>query len=290
MLQTICEDFQAANYEPIVPVDCRFGSEFTGRKVPVNSARDVVSVLRRLAKEANCILIIAPETGGCLLQCLDWMQDFKGKLLNPGYEFTKLASDKNSLQEFLDQQQVPVPSGGKFPDWLMDNRWSCAQQYVLKPSDGCGGENLKLIKSPIDVEFQSLPAAASWRVEEFAEGIATSVSVIGSACFAPLILPPLRQAFDREPIGRFARCVADLSGEISRRATELASKTVRVLPNPVGFFGVDMVIGIRDVVIEVNPRITLSYCCLRQIVEFNLAARMVDSFSSSAEFSQIQPV
>ena len=71
-----------------------------------------------------------------------------------------------------------------------------------------------------------------------------------------------------------------LEPALDRRARSLAIQTIRSLTGPLGYVGIDLILGDdpdgqNDVVIEINPRLTTSYVGLRAIADGNLAAAML---------------
>ncbi len=71
-----------------------------------------------------------------------------------------------------------------------------------------------------------------------------------------------------------------LEPHLDRRARALAQRAARCLPGPLGFVGVDLVLGAatdgsQDCVIEVNPRLTTSYVGLRVAARQNLAGALL---------------
>ncbi|MEX0978077.1 MAG: ATP-grasp domain-containing protein, partial [Pirellulales bacterium] len=71
-----------------------------------------------------------------------------------------------------------------------------------------------------------------------------------------------------------------LEPSMASRARRLAARAVGSLPGPVGYLGVDLIMGddpagSGDVVIEINPRLTTSYVGLRALSRVNLAATMI---------------
>lgn len=274
MLTAVCTDLQHAGANILVPVDPRWSLETDAQQMTVTQTDTVEEQLMQMANRVDNVLIIAPESGGRLEQCLDWLRDIRANVLNPTSRFTSLCSDKHRLQNYLAQRNIDVPLGGS-----VDNLWSLRHSldqshgWVIKPRDGCGSEGLEFVRY-IDAD---LPGACQpqTRIEEFVPGTAVSVSAICGRDRVEL-LPALRQQFDGWPVGRFTGCVDDLPAETAARAQRLAHKVIAVLPKTKGYFGIDMVIGERDVVIEVNPRITMSYPVLREKVDFNMAARMLD--------------
>ena len=135
-----------------------------------------------------------------------------------------------------------------------------------------------------------------WRIERFCPGVATSVAVLcGPKGNQPLL--PCTQELSTDGNFQYLGGECPLPSDLAQRATRLAMDAVATLPSPVGYVGVDLVLGdnpngTADVVIEINPRLTTSYVGLRQVAKTNLAAAMLEiasgdrfSTSFSLEFS-----
>jgi predicted ATP-grasp superfamily ATP-dependent carboligase len=82
--------------------------------------------------------------------------------------------------------------------------------------------------------------------------------------------------------GRFDYCGGSLplSAPLAERALRLAMRAVKTLATPIGYLGLDLVLGADpggadDVVIEINPRLTTSYVGLRALARGNLAEAML---------------
>ena len=191
----------------------------------------------------------------------------------------KLASDKQLTAEHLERSCVPVPIGQRLRD-LGSRDSEIGLPAVVKPVDGAGSEQVRLIRDWS--ELAALGDRDRWRVERFVTGSPVSVSVLcGPGKFK--LLPPTGQKFDREPFGTYVDSIYPLPATIADRATELARQTVEALPGTTGYIGIDMVIPDAiagddqpAVVIEVNPRITLSYVKLSQILGPGLATEMLE--------------
>ena len=75
------------------------------------------------------------------------------------------------------------------------------------------------------------------------------------------------------------------------RAHRLVLEAIECLPPLRGYIGFDLVLGDgdgsgRDVVIEVNPRLTTSYVGLREVSRPNLAGAIIDiALGETAELS-----
>jgi predicted ATP-grasp superfamily ATP-dependent carboligase len=148
---------------------------------------------------------------------------------------------------------------------------------VLKPIDGCGSQGVRRIDRAEDLGELSFDRPH--RLERFVPGMAASVAVL---CGLELLvaLPACEQRLTDD--GRFSYLGGrtPLAPALDERARRLALAAVRTLPEPLGYVGVDLVLGddphgAADYVIEINPRLTTSYIGLRAACRDNLAAAML---------------
>jgi hypothetical protein len=150
---------------------------------------------------------------------------------------------------------------------------------VLKPRDGAGSKDVRLIADAKAAERLQRGDLSQCRLERFYPGIAASVAVLcGPAGLFPL--PACRQRLSDDGQFRYLGGACLLESALAERATSLAIRAVRSLPDPLGYIGVDLVLGgdangRDDVVIEINPRLTTSYVGLRAVATSNLAAAML---------------
>ena len=285
MLTAVAADFAAAGHLQVVLVDERLSdglrAELPSQAQLVSIAADseLPDVLRRTAAECDRVLLIAPESGGCLLQTLDWLDAFGDRMVSPGREFVRLSSDKNATAEWLNSKQVPTTSGMPLPE--TPEKMSLPLPVVIKPIDGAGSEQVQLFETLDAIDWPEHPDR--FRVESFVAGASVSVGVIASASDGGSpkfqFLPPTGQLFDADPIGTYIGSRYPLPADIATRATALAERAARSLPPTGGYFGIDIVVADagpdHDTVIEVNPRLTTSYVKLREIVTTNLAEMML---------------
>jgi hypothetical protein len=196
----------------------------------------------------------------------------------------ELASDKHATAEHLRRNGVPAPKGIPF---MLGEAWPRDFPYpaVWKPRDGAGSQGLRY------VEHAGVPVppvdGQPGRLEEFyprpddkqreARGTAASIAFLCGPNTS-LALPPCGQRLDRDL--RYLGGWLPLSRDLARRATCLGHLAIQTLPAPLGYLGVDLVLGpqadgSRDVVIEINPRLTTSYIGLRSLCRENLAEAML---------------
>lgn len=256
-------------WDELVLPGCKF--------VDVHSNVQHLDELQQLAAQADCTVVIAPETDGVLARTMNQVRGAGGRLLGPCDEFVKITSDKHLTAERLAGKGVPVPEARLLDSDVERLPHDFTYPAVLKPVQGAGSQHTFLIADSHDE-----PPPYSWprRLERFHAGTAASVSFLCGPSKL-VALPAFRQNLSSD--GRFAYQGGSRLSEqsLAQRATALAERAMTALPPAVGYVGVDLVLGKAgdgrdDVVIEVNPRLTTSYVGLRAIAKSNLAQAMVD--------------
>ena len=256
---------------PDVPAECV--------KV-VSDAESAQLAFAEAAAWADGTIVIAPESDGVLSKLTSAVLNAAGRLLSAWPMTVDLCSDKQRTADHLEAAGIPVPIGvrievgARLPaDFPLP--------AVLKPNDGCGSQDVRLLTSlPAGGNPLSIPA----RLEVFCPGRAASVAVLcGSENTADggrqklLPLPACRQLLAEDGTFVYRGGSLPLPAELSQRAELLALRAVASLPQTLGYIGVDLVLGAaadgsQDFVIEVNPRLTTSYVGLRQATDDNLLA------------------
>ncbi len=246
----------------------------------VSSAAEEESLLRELSNHATATILIAPEFDGILHERCRWIEDSGGKLLGPSSEVVKIAANKQRTAEHLAARGVRVPRG-----IVLAQGDSLPKEFrypaVLKPIDGCGSQDVRLIESCLGHGhnmFSAEERVTCRRLEEFVPGTAASVAVL---CGPNKIFPlaPCRQRLSENGRFQYLGGSLPLPAELAKRAQNLAVRTITTLPQSRGYLGIDIVLGddpsgSQDTVIEINPRLTTSYIGLRAAAQCNLAEAM----------------
>jgi predicted ATP-grasp superfamily ATP-dependent carboligase len=280
MLQGLALDLSRAGYELVVPQDSRlnFAETMAGATPRIASAAALRTCLNVQAKACDGIVLIAPEIGGCLAECCRWIEPYQRKLLSPGLAFIELAADKQAIAEFLTSGGVAVPQGRRIHETeICLGEVDFPLPAVIKPVDGAGSEQVQYIADWN--EFRRSDWLADSRIECFVPGQSVSVSVLCGGSNR-VLLPPTGQIFDAAPIGHYIGTQFPLEPALAERATRLALQTIAALPPTIGYIGIDMILGDSrgrpDCVVDINPRLTMSYLKLREICDFNIASKMIE--------------
>jgi tyramine---L-glutamate ligase len=278
MRDALAVDFAAVDGAAVdILHDVRFPApRLPGVKVhPIESAGGEQQAIARLAAEADWTVLIAPEFGGNLLARTRTVEHAGGRLLGPSSQLVALTADKHATAQYLARHGVIVPHGVALePGEPLPADFE--YPAVLKPRDGAGSLGIEWFpQPPPDRAAPDMPA----RLETYCPGTALSVACL---CGPDRIVPlePCRQHLGGD--GDFAYRGGSLPMEpaLADRARRLAVRAVGSLSYPMGYLGVDLVLGndparCGDVVIEINPRLTTSYVGLRALSRVNLAATMI---------------
>ncbi len=255
MLSAITADFAAVPGVEVVP----FPDDV--------SPADHAATFARLAASAEWSLVIAPETGGELERLARLVLRSGGKLVGPSPNLINLASDKFYIGERWELWSVPTP-------YTFDSVGESIHfPVVCKPRDGCGSEETYLIHSADEMAI--LPPDPNRLIQEYVPGQPASVGfLIGPKQTIPLL--PTFQHISTDGRFRYRGGAVPIPPDLAGRAVALGLRAVEAVAGLAGYVGVDLVLGERDVAIEINPRLTTSYVGLRALAETNLAGAMLD--------------
>lgn len=254
MLSAITADFAAVPGVEVVP--------FPDDVPPADHA----DTFARLAASADWSLVIAPETGCVLEELASRVHSPGGKLLGPSPVAVFMAADKATAGVLWESSGVPTPRSFSS---LQEVRFPA----VCKPRDGCGSEGVILIHSKDDLD--ALSRDPNRMAQEYVPGQPASVAfLIGPKQTIPLL--PTFQHLSTDGRFRYRGGEAPIPPELAERAVRLGLQAIGCVPGLFGYVGVDLVLGERDVAIEINPRLTTSYVGLRSLAETNLAGAILD--------------
>jgi hypothetical protein len=219
--------------------------------------------IERLAPDCDAGLIIAPDH---LLFGYTSILEEHTRNLGCSSLVAAVCADKVKTGKILERHGIPVPDAGG------------PGLRVVKPVRGCGARGVRLTEEPPgEDEF----------AQRYIEGEHLSASLVGSmnvgeACLHFSGRPPLFLSLNRQLIEVRGGAFHYLGGETPvdhPRAGEMAAvarEAVAVLGCQ-GYAGVDMVLGDRPYIVDVNPRITTSIIGIAAVMEEEIAGILVDA-------------
>ncbi len=250
MLAALVRSFVACGHEALYPT--------AGVKLDAGCAVKVASFeesIAKLSKECDAALVIAPD---------DVLGGLTGHLENNTINLgcppacVRLCADKLECTQTLEKEKIPVPQTIGSGEYEGD--------YVIKPRFGCASEGIyRSYKGKLKEGFIATG---------FIEGEHLSVSLITGR--TQLCLTVNRQLIDvGEKIsykGGVVPYYCDRSGEV----IETAKKAVKILGCR-GYAGVDIVLGDKPYVVDVNPRPTTSIIGICRVIGTEIAELILKS-------------
>jgi predicted ATP-grasp superfamily ATP-dependent carboligase len=234
---------------------------------------DPLSLYRRGVAAAAAAWPTASEAGGMLERLAQATLDGGRILLGCRPDAVRLTAGKRATSRALHGRGIRVvptfTHGEELP--RLSGPW------VVKPDDGAGCEDTEVVEDR-DAALTRIAADPGRLVAQpWTDGEPLSLSLLCADGVASLLscnrqeiavrhgrvtLEAIQVNALRDPDGRFAR---------------LAQRVAATVPGLWGYVGVDLVLGVDGpVVLEINPRLTTSYCALRPALGLNTAALVLD--------------
>lgn len=272
MLRAAMADFQALNAVVHTMLNSRADIDLDGLHVTVvDRTTNIPATFDALAAEADVTLVIAPETDDLLVSWLARLEKLQVASLNCTVEAARLCGDKLKLWHHLGVVNIPTP-----PTQLLSEAKTLEYPVVVKPRFGAGCEDTFLCRGPDDLD--QLPGHKDYIVQPFIAGVDASCSlIVHGSTITPL--PAGEQRIQGDMKMSYRGGNIPIEANLAGRAARLAQDAAAWIPGLRGFVGVDVILGNHaddDRVIEINPRLTLSYAALSRLCATNLAAAIVD--------------
>ena len=273
MLMALAADVVAMDDEPVMLL--AEGVESPRHYAVVERLRaddEPARVAAELLQTCDIGMVIAPESDNLLNTWLNRLRAAApGKhLINASVAGARKCGDKFKLAEYLRSRDIPYPATALGPE-------PTQLPAVVKPRHGAGCGSTSVIRGP--AKRARVSGVEEWIHQSIAPGESLSVSFIVHEA-GIITLPAGRQRLTMtDRIEYLGGALPVTDPDRRGRATRLARRAIDAIPGLRGWVGVDLVVGDEpdgDMVIEINPRLTMSYLGLRALCESNLAASLLD--------------
>jgi predicted ATP-grasp superfamily ATP-dependent carboligase len=228
---------------------------------------------------ADAVWLIAPETRRCLERLTARIERSGKTLLGPGAGAVRRASDKSRLPRRLARLGIAHPDTALL-NASMDARAIARRlgyPVVIKPARGAGccgvglARNARELGGALEAAHRA-SGTGPLVMQRFMRGRAASVSLLANGESAvPLAVNA--QSVTASAGFSYRGGVTPFDHPLAAAAAAAAARTCAAIPGLRGYVGVDLVLTqAGPVVIEVNPRLTMSYLGVRAVLEENIAA------------------
>ena len=296
MRSALLKDLAAIDgHEIVMTTDTRFTRRIPPGvdSVPVAGgfqASGASETIDALIDASDAVWLIAPETGRCLERLAARVERRGKTLLGSGAAAVRMAADKSRLPRRLARTCIGHPATAVLAQGVSAPTAARRIGYpvVVKPSRGAGCRGVRFVRHEQDLEAA---IDAAHRANGTGLGLRSSKSegdplvmqgyVRGQAASVSLLADGRRAV----PLAVNAQRVTAAAGfsyrggatpfehRLAEAAAAAASRTCEGIPGLRGYVGVDLVLtSSGPVVIEVNPRLTMSYLGLRAVLDDNVAA------------------
>ncbi|MFQ6134619.1 MAG: ATP-grasp domain-containing protein [Nitrososphaerales archaeon] len=293
MLKTATEDFQSAGYTVTSLLDSRsplLQSHLNADEVvKVSPTYSVQRALNDTLKSSDLSLIIAPETDG-ILSSLVRMGRSSTASLNSTPDSIDLVSDKAKLAAALHRNGFSTPETRclSIEEGVGEAERVAEEllgRVIVKPVDGVGCEDLSIVKDAAQMRQAVKKILRGGQMErfmiqKFVEGLPASVSLISNGVEVRPVSLNLQQLSLNPPPepSCYLGGVVPLLHPDMEEAFGVAKRAVELFRGLRGYVGVDMVLSSSGpLILEINPRLTVSYVGLKRVSKVNLAEAMVKS-------------
>ena len=228
----------------------------------------------------------APEGDGILERlCRD--TDASGRLLlgcRP--DAVHLAASKRATARALLERgilAVPTFGFGEVPI-------STSGPWVVKPDDGAGCEDTEVLPDTAAAQLRLAHDAERLVAQPWLDGEPLSLSLLCRRGTAGLLSCNRQRVAVQGGRLRLEGVLVNAVPDENGRYAALGEQIAAAIPGLWGYVGVDLV-ATRDgpVVLEVNPRLTTSYCGLRTALGINPAALVLDLLQAPGRSLHLRP-
>lgn len=271
MLNALVDDLtRLASVEVLVSRDPRIGCAPRGVDcMSPKPGEDPFFAFARGVRQCDAVWPIAPETGGVLEELSRIVVDEGRLLLGSEPETVAIAASKSRTVAVLDEAGVDcVPT---FTDPARVT--PLPGPWVIKPDDGAGCADACVVASWQDARgWLDARAGEGFVAQPWCDGASLSLSIIcqdGESLLLSCNQQHLRRQDSRIELEGIT---VNARGDGSGIYAGLAHRIAAVLPGLGGYVGVDLIsTETGPVVLEINPRLTTSYCGLRDALGVNPA-------------------
>jgi predicted ATP-grasp superfamily ATP-dependent carboligase len=277
MLEGIIEDFKSKNADYLLWHD----SNFNNRSCHcIKIDEDLMTWLDRNINLYDACILIAPEEDLTLFKLTELIEKKNVQVIGSSSKAVYTCSNKYETYKALKDKFNIIRTEKVFFDEIDNYNTFIKGWKVIKPTDGVSCSGVKIIDSSnefqkaVELIQSNLPY---FIVQDFIEGTSASVSLLSNGDKAmPLSLNSQNIKFEGNNIN-YSGGYVPLKHELEYDAKKIAKKAVESINGLKGYVGVDVILGEKVHIVEINPRITTPYVALKNIINFNLGEAIFNS-------------
>jgi predicted ATP-grasp superfamily ATP-dependent carboligase len=223
---------------------------------------------------ADAVWPLAPEAGGLLERLSRQVLRRNRILLGSKPAALRVAASKLRTARALARAGVAV-AATYTPDQRLPDR---SGAWVVKPDDGAGCLNTRIFPgTKAALAWIAASGEAGYVLQPFIQGKLGSLSLLCCDGDAQVLSCNEQRIAVRDNQFHFLGTTVNSLSDAAGRYARLAQSVAAAIPGLWGHVGVDFIVAEQGVVVlEVNPRMTTSYCGLHASIGCNPAALALD--------------
>ncbi len=247
------------------------------RNLRPDPGEEPLAAWRRMVRDCDAAWPVAPETGGAL-EALSRATLEAGKaLLGSRPDAVALAASKRATAQVLAARGIAAVPAFRDGEPLP----AIAGPWVVKPDDGAGSSDTFLWPGQARAIEWLAARGPGFIAQPWIEGEALSLSALFADGKARLLAVNRQHLAVKRGRLSLEALTVNAVADADQRFARLAGDVARALPGLWGYAGIDLVnTPAGAVVVEVNPRLTTSWCALREALGCNPAALVLELHAS----------
>ena len=250
------------------------------------SNENTIAFYRRILQNADCVWPIAPESNGALMQLAAIARSAEKHVLLSDAATLAICSSKYATYRALHAFGINAVETFRAGDGIQNRNG----RWIVKPDDGAGAQGIGLYGN-IHAALQACSASNkdSCVLQPWCDGEALSISLLCAQREARLLSVNRQQVrIENSAVAVTALQVNALPND-AEIFVALGARIAAALPGLCGYIGVDLIRAANDElhVLEINPRLTTSYCALRHALGINVA-RLVLQLHNDGQLPSVE--
>lgn len=288
MRDALLRDLSALTYQIHTAYDARIAPpKNVFHAIPIHKHNDVWYEWEKLIETVDAVWLIAPETDTALMTLTNLALKHKKRILGCGPNALKATSSKLATYSVLEQAKIDTIPTHNLDDWqpgtISHNQKS--KQYLVKPDDGAGCEDTFIFNDATDLQkWISEKSPQRFVVQPLIEGLHGSISAVMHKGQA-VVLSCNQQIiqYRQQQLLYQGNIINGLKAHW-QQCSSVAARIAEAIPELNGYVGVDIIIEPKSnniVVVEINPRLTMSYCRLADAMGYNPAEVVIETLTNA---------
>lgn len=243
--------------------------------VAIHKNDDVWQIWAQQMLSADAVWLIAPETAGVLKKLTALALKHGKKIIGCGPKSIEITASKLATFQVLQQAGIAT-----IATYTLDNWPKGEGAWLAKPDDGAGCEET--------LYFENAEALVDWKglqqkpfrhvIQPFQTGQAASISCVMWHGKAQMLSCNTQKIEIQNNQLKFRGMIINGMRAHWGAFERVANQIAQALPDLAGYVGVDVIVeGENIFVVEINPRLTTSYCALAEATGANPAALILSA-------------